>query len=96
MAQHHRSHQSPATLLSLAGIAAGLAWWAYHLNPPMIGNRIDWFSALIHLLAGLFCLQTVIRSLDIATHFIDFFASRTPRASMAPPHGPRSGNSKEH
>ncbi|SHL59215.1 type IV secretion system protein VirD4 [Nitrosospira sp. Nsp11] len=78
MYSRHSSRQSPATLLALALIAAGLAWWAYHLNPPMLGGRIDWFSTLIHLLAGLFCLQTVIRSLDNAAHLIDFFASREP------------------
>lgn len=78
MAPHSRSHRSPATLLALAGIATGMAWWAYHLNPPMMAGRIDWFSALIHLLAGLFCLQAVIRALDNAAHFIDFFASREP------------------
>lgn len=78
MYSRHSSRQSPATLLSLLGIAAGLVWWAYHLNPPMMGGRIDWFSALIHLLAGLFCLQAVIRSLDNAAHYIDFFASREP------------------
>jgi type IV secretion system protein VirD4 len=78
MYSRHSSHRSPATLLALALIAAGLAWWAYHLNPPMMGGRIDWFSALIHLLAGLFCLQALIRALDNAAHFIDFFASREP------------------
>lgn len=78
MYSRHSSRQSPATLLALATIAAGLAWWAYHLNPPMMGGRIDWFSALIHSLAGLFCLQAVIRSLENAAHFIDFFASREP------------------
>jgi type IV secretion system protein VirD4 len=78
MYSRHSSHQSPATLLSLAGIAAGLAWWAYNLNPPLMGTHIDWFSALIHLLAGLFCLQAVIRSLDNAAHFIDLLASRRP------------------
>ena len=78
MTPHSRSHQSPATLLALAGIAAGMAWWAYNLNPPLMAGRIDWFSALIHLLAGLFCLQAVIRALDNAAHFIDFFASRKP------------------
>jgi type IV secretion system protein VirD4 len=78
MYSRHSSRQSPATLLALAAIAAGLTWWSYHLNPPMMGGRIDWFSALIHLLAGLFCLQALIRSLENAAHFIDFFASRRP------------------
>jgi type IV secretion system protein VirD4 len=77
--RHQRpSNQPPPSLLAVALIASGLVWWAFNLNPPMMGNHIDWFSALIHFMAGLFCLHTVIGLLENLSHFIDFLASRRP------------------
>lgn len=53
-------------------------WWALQLDAPLAGGHVDWFSAFVYFMAGLFCLHTVIRLLENLSHFIDFLASRKP------------------
>ncbi|MBX3639760.1 MAG: type IV secretory system conjugative DNA transfer family protein [Nitrosomonas sp.] len=76
MDQQPSNHQSPASLLTLFSISAGLVWWAMHMNFPLVDGRIDWFSALIYFMAGLFCLHTIIRLLENLSHYIDLLGSR--------------------
>ncbi|WP_292989431.1 type IV secretory system conjugative DNA transfer family protein [Nitrosomonas sp.] len=71
-------HQTQPSLFMVATIAAGLVWWSMNLNPPMVNGQIDGFSALIHFMAGLFCLHTVIRLLENLSNLIDFLSSRRP------------------
>jgi type IV secretion system protein VirD4 len=78
MRQQRSGNQPPPSLLMVASIAAGLVWWAFNLNPPLVNGHIDGFSALIHGMAGLFCLHTVIGVLENLSHFIDFLGSRKP------------------
>lgn len=78
MAMQPTHHQPQPSLFMVATIAAGLVWWSMNLNPPMVNGQIDGFSALIHFMAGLFCLHTVIRLLENLSNFIDFLASRRP------------------
>lgn len=72
------SNQHHTSLLTLSSLTAGLVYWTYSLNPPLLHGRIDWFSALIYFIAGLACLQTVIRILQNLAHYIDLFASHEP------------------
>ncbi|MBL8496785.1 type IV secretory system conjugative DNA transfer family protein [Nitrosomonas sp. JL21] len=72
------SNQHSTSLLTLFSITAALVLWATNLNPPLLHGRIDWFSTLIYFMAGLACLQTVIRSLQNLAHYIDLFASHEP------------------
>lgn len=72
------SNRHSTSLLTLTSISAGLVWWAYSLNPPLIFGRIDWYSALIYFIAGLACLQTAIRLLQNLAHYIDLLASHQP------------------
>ena len=78
MAKQPSTNQQQPSLLVIASIAGGLVWWAFNLNSPMVGGQIDWFSALIYGMAGLFSLHAVIRLLENLSHFIDFLASRKP------------------
>lgn len=70
------SDNPPTSLLTLSSIAAGLVWWASNIDQPLAGGQIDWFSACIYFMAGLFCLQTAIRSLENIAHYIDLLGSR--------------------
>lgn len=70
------SNNQPASLLTLFSISVGLVWWAMNLNFPLMDGRIDWFSALIYFMAGLFCLHTIIRILENISHHVDLFGSR--------------------
>ncbi|MCP5275789.1 MAG: type IV secretory system conjugative DNA transfer family protein [Burkholderiales bacterium] len=70
------SHRPQASLLVIASIAGGLVWWALKLDAPLAGGHVDWFSAFIYFMTGLFCLHTVIRLLENLSHFIDFLSSR--------------------
>lgn len=78
MARQYSHNQPSSSLLTMVCISGGLLYWAYKLNPPLMAGRIDWFSALIYIMAGLACLQTVIRSLQNLAHYIDLFASHEP------------------
>lgn len=76
MHQQYPNNQPPPSLLMVAGIAAGLVWWAMNLNPPLVNGQIDGFSAFIHFFAALFCLHAVIRLLETISNIIDFVSSR--------------------
>lgn len=70
------SPQQQPSLLAIASIAGGLVWVALQLDAPMVNGRVDWLSALIYFMAGLFCLHTVIRLLENLSRFVDFIGSR--------------------
>lgn len=76
MDQQPSNNQPPASLLTLFSISVGLVWWATNLNSPLMDGRIDWFSALIYFMAGLFCLHTIIRLLENISHHVDLLGSR--------------------
>ncbi|MEZ5813849.1 MAG: type IV secretory system conjugative DNA transfer family protein [Alphaproteobacteria bacterium] len=78
MNRQHMSHRPQSSLLAIASIAGGLVWWALQLDAPLAGGHVDWFSAFVYFMAGLFCLHTVIRLLENLSNFIDFLASRKP------------------
>ncbi|MCP5244898.1 MAG: type IV secretory system conjugative DNA transfer family protein [Burkholderiales bacterium] len=78
MNRQHMSHRPQPSLLAIASIAGGLVWWALQLDAPLAGGHVDWLSAFVYFMAGLFCLHTVIRVLENLSNFIDFLASRKP------------------
>ncbi|PTN12489.1 type IV secretory system conjugative DNA transfer family protein [Nitrosomonas aestuarii] len=78
MNPQYSPNQNQPSLLAIASIAGGLVWWALQLDAPLAGGHVDWFSAFVYFMAGLFCLHTAIRLLENISHFIDFLASRKP------------------
>ncbi|MXS77909.1 type IV secretory system conjugative DNA transfer family protein [Nitrosomonas sp. JL21] len=74
---HYSNNQHPTSLLTLLCVTVLLVGWSNSLPLPMMAGRVvDWFSALIHFMAGLFCLHTAIRLLENLSHYIDLFGSR--------------------
>ncbi len=78
MNPQYSTNQRQPSLLVIASIAAGLVWWALQLDAPLVGGHVDWFSALIYFMAGLFSLHAVIRLLENISRFVDFIGSRKP------------------